>query len=361
MFKKLAKTLCLFFAIVFAITSSALTVSASSYPENEAANLSSYEQEIENLFDQRAAVLAQIFREQSVQTQSSRIDALNSIDMQLARKGVTFLSLDEVYAQFPETKSNKELSLSGQTMGELQEGAQTPRVEVPDSAVNTWASYRSTYTYNGISYNIQKLIAQPTDPSSPLAEANSRTVTFSRNWQAGAVNVISTFAEAGLGALVGEIPSASFALTFLDAVESFITGISTTTEVDVPHIVYSWSLVTTASFMYVRQSNQTDDYQWLSLICTKTTTEVGYQLPSFGYVNSNGTSVLTPEVIQGRRTINNTPNSYNSNSLAVSAYNSVSGGPLRNCIGSVDITAPEGKRVEKIYPCCPAFPLHCEF
>ena len=361
MLKKLNKTICSLAAIILIITSSSLSVSAVSYHENKTATISSYEQEIEHLFDQRAALLAQIFRAQDIQVQNSRMDALNTIDMQLARKGVTFLSLDEVYSQFPETKCNKELSLSGKTMSVFQDGTRTPRVEVPNSPVNTWASYRSTYTSNGVTYNIQKLIAQPTSPDSPLAEANSRIVTFSRNWEAGAVNVISTVAEVGLGILVEDLPGASFALTLFDAIESFVTGISTTTEVDVPHITYSWSNVTTASFMYVRKSNQTDDFQWLSLICTKTATEVGYQLPQFGYVNSNGTSVLTPEVIQGNRTIYNTPNSYNSNSLAVTAYNTVSGGPLQRCIGSVDITAPEGKRVEEIHPCYPSFPLHCEF
>ena len=336
-------------------------MSASAYHENETSNLSSYEQEIENLFDQRAALLAQIFDEQGVLVQNSRMDSLNAIDMQLARKGVTFLSLDEVYAQFPETKSNKDLSLSGKTIDGLQADALTPMVEVPDSAVNTWASYRSTYTSGGVTYNIQKLVAQPSSTSSPLTDIGSRTITFSKNWQAGVTNVLSTVAEAGVGLLVEEIPGASIVLTFFDAVKSFFTGIATTTEVDVPNIAYSWSNVTTASFMYVRQSTQTDDYQWLSLICTKTVTAVGYQLPQFNYKNSNGSWVLTPEVVQGSRTIYTTPSNYNSNSLAVSAYTSVSGGPLQNCVSYVQISGPESKRVEKISPCYPAFPLHCEF
>lgn len=365
MSRKFVKNLCLLLAFVFIFSSSSFAVSAASYSETETTKLSSADEEIERLFDQRAAILAQIFgdQERQAQTQNSRIDELNSIDMQLTRKGVTFLSLDEVYEQFPETKNDKSLALSGMTMIATDGGSQTPRVEIPDSAVNTWASYRTIYTSNGVTYNIQRLVAQPSSASSPLADAKSRTVTFSRNWEAGAVNVFSTLAEAGFGAIVGEIPGASFALTFLDAVESFVTGISTTTEVDVPHIAYSWSLVTTASFMYVRQNSQTDDYQWLSLICTKTATEVGYQLPRFSYTNSNFDEepVLTPNVIQGKRMIYDTPSYYNSNSLAVAAYNSVSGGPLKNCIGSIDITAPEAKRVEKIYPCYPSFPLHCEF
>ena len=361
MLKKLTKIICLLVAFVFIFSSSSFDVSAASYPGNEMVHLSAVDEEIESLFDQRAALLAQIFGEPQwyAQTQKTRMDALNAIDTQLARKGVTFLSLNEVYEQFPETKNNK--AFSGKTMKKMQGDTLTPQAEIPDSPVNTWASYRSTYTSNGVTYNIQKLIAQPSSPSSPLAEVGTRTVTFSRNWEAGAVNVFSTLAEASLEGLVGEIPGASFALTFLDAVDSFIAGVSTTTEVDVPHITYSWSLVTTASFMYVRQNNQTDDYQWLSLVCTKTATQVGYQIPCFGYVDSGGTSVLTPNVIQGDRMIYNTPNNYNSDSLAVSAYNAGAGFPLQNCIGSIDITAPEGKRVERISPCYPSYPIHCEF
>ena len=360
MLKKLRKSTCFLVATLLLFSSINSPVYAVS---DEAAYVSSTEEEIERLFDQRATVLAQIFNAQGrmqIQLQNSRLSELNAIDMQLIRNGVTFLSSDEVYAQFPETKNDKALALSGQTLNETNSDALAPLAVAPDSTVNNWASYRSTYTSNGTTYNIQKLVAQPTSPNSPLAETGSKTVTFSTNWQAGTVNVFSTLAKAGVGALVGEIPGANFALTFLDAVESFVTGISTTTEVDVPHIVYSWSLVTTASFMYVRQNSQTDAYQWLSLICTKATTNVGYQLPRFSYTTSNGTSVLTPEVIQGNKMIYNTPSNYNSNSLAVTAYTSVSGGPLQNCIDSIDITAPEANRIEKIYPCYPAFPSHCE-
>lgn len=361
MLKKLTKTICLLVSVIMVISSSALAVSASTYSQNDTASVSSYEQEIEDLFDQRASLLAQIFGNQGVQAQNARINALNAIDMQLARKGVTFLSLEEVNAQFPETKLSKEQSLSGKAVGELQCDTATPFVETPDSAVNTWASYRSTYTSGGVTYNIQKLVAQPTSTSSPLTDIGSRTITFSKNWQAGVTNVLSTLAGATVGGFVEEIPGASLGLTLFDAVKSFLTGIETTTEVDVPNIAYSWASVTTASFVYVRKSNETDEYQWLSLICTKVVTDAGYQLPKFNYKNSNGSWVLTPEIVQDSRTIYSTPSNYNSASLAVSVYTSVSGGALQNCVGYVQISGPESKQVEEINPCCPAFPLHCEF
>ena len=359
MLKKLRKSACFLVATVLIFSSFSSPVYAASI---EVTDSSSVEDAIEELFDQRATVLAQIFEVQDgqAQTQSTTVNELNAIDIELARNGVTFLSLNEVYEQFPEAKSNKELSLSGMTMSEIQEGMLEPQVDILDSDVNTWASYRSTYTSGGVTYNIQKLIAQPKSTSSPLTDIGLRTITFSTNWEAGVTNVLSTLAEAGIGLYVEEIPGASIVLTLYDAVKSFFTGISTTTEVDVPNIAYSWSNVTTASFMYVRQNSQTDDYQWLSLICTKTTTAAGYQLPQFNYENSSGAWVLTPEIVQGSRTIYTTPSNYNSNSLAVSAYTSVSGGPVQNCVSYVHISGPESKRVEKIYPCYTSFPLHCE-
>ena len=362
MLKRLKKFLSLLTAILLIISASGLNVSAASFFEGELEYISTSDEEIEALFDERAALLAEIFRAQGeqVQIQNTTINALNDIDMQLIRKGVTFLSKNEVSALFPETKTNKELALSGMTMTEIQDDTITPLVDIPDSAINTWASYRSVYTSDGVTYNIQKLVAQPAMGSSPLAEANSRIVTFSKNWKAGVENVLTVLAGNYVGAITSGITEASVVVKLYDLLEAFITGVSQTTEVDIPHIVYSWSLVTTASFMYVRPSTETDDYQWLSLICTKTVTRVHYQSPTFNYINSNGSQVLAPDIIDGEKLIRNTPSGYNSDSLAVYAYNTlISAG--QNCVGYIDITAPEAKRVEQITPCCPSFPIHCEY
>ena len=322
--------------------------------------ISSEDEEIDELFDQRAVLLAQTFRQQDTTLQNSRIASLNAIDMQLVRKGVTFLSQDEVYEQFPETKCDKDLSLSGQTMNQSQEDAITPRADTPESSVNSWASRRLTYKSDGIQYDIQRLIAQPISPRSPLTNIGNEDIYSNTNWIAGTTNVISTIAKAGATAIVEEIPGASLVLTLFDAVSSFINGISTSTRVDVSRISYTWSSVTTATFMYVRRSDQTDAYQWMSMICTKTVTDVGYQSPQFSYVASNGTWVLAPNVVQGTRTIYATPLYHASNSHAIAAYNSTLGEPLQNCVSYVQISGPESKRVVKINPCYPSLIIHCE-
>jgi len=279
------------------------------------------------------------------------ISDLNDVDLKLAKLGIEFLTEDQVKTQFPETKTDKKLALAGQTIQIAS------RVSTPSSNRNTWMSYRtSSYLYGGKKYNIQRLIAQPKQSSSALCNSGSRMVTFSTNWSAGIANVI----KSSILSAVGLIQGSTFALAFYDAVSSFLSGISRTTEVKVPHINYSWSSTTTAVFTYIRLESQTDNYQWLSLISTKTQTVVGYTIPTFNYKSSNGYWYLTPKLVQGNRTIYGTPNGYDSYVEAIFAYNSIGGGPRHRAISSITISGPESKTVQVIYPCYPQFPLHCE-
>lgn len=307
-------------------------------------NMDPYERDmqIQKLLDERAELLTQ---------DKVNVAALNDIDSKLVELGVEFLSPEEVARQFPQEKAIKDFAMRKKTKI-------SPQVVPPISSVNTWMSYRtSNYYYNGKYYNIQRLIAQPKSTSSPLANLGSRIVSFDYNWSAGAYNVLETAAWSAVGSI--PIPGASLAVNFYDAISSFLSGISRTTEVDVPHITYSWSSVTTAVFAYVRLEGQTDDYQWLSYISTKTVTDVGYQIPKFIYENSNGDWVLTPKVVQGKRSITAKPSGYDSILNAVVAYNS-SSVPVHAAVGRIRISGPESKIVQYIYPCYPQFPDHCE-
>lgn len=290
--------------------------------------------EIQDLLDKRAEVLSQ---------ENIDINQLNAIDISLHGLGVEFLSPTEVNNLFLKSKNNIDIERV------------ITQVSPPTSNKNTWMSWRSDYTYNGVVYNAQSLVAQPKSSSSRLSNIGSRTITFGRNWKAGAYNVISSVATSA----AGNIPGASLALGFYDAVKSFVTGINTTTEVDVPHVTYSWSNTTTAMFTYIRKKNESDDSQILSLVSTKTVTAVGYQIPTFAYKNSNGTFVMTPKVIQGNRTINATPTGYGRLDNAVMGYNA-GGGPRKITVGNIRISGPESNTVQTIYPCNPQFPDHCE-
>ncbi len=62
------------------------------------------EREIQDLIDERSRLLTQLFQDQNKDAAVESIDAFNSIDLQLARKGVSFLSLSDVLKRFPEVK-----------------------------------------------------------------------------------------------------------------------------------------------------------------------------------------------------------------------------------------------------------------
>lgn len=337
------------------------TVFANEYVVNETAREGKTDTEIaiENLLADRAELLNLLFIQEASNSTPINLVALNNIDLALARLGVTFLSDSQVAQMFPETKNDKTLALAGQTQLHKSSNSVQPRADAPDSSLNTWTTYRSSFIKDGVTYNLQRLTAQPNVSSnSPLKNVGSRTITFNNNWRAGAENAISSVAKSILSGVLSEVPGASMAVSFYDAVCSFVAGINTTTEVDVPNITYVWSNVTTAIFTYVRLSTQSDDYQWLALVSTHTKTAVSYDIPAFEIID---TSTVTPTIIHGSRTITTIPPNCNSSELAVAAYNTVSSGPIQNCVSYIEISGPESKRVQRIYPCTPSFPLHCEY
>lgn len=230
----------------------------------------------------------------------------------------------------------------------------------PSSSVNTWFNTRTTITYNGVTYNIQTLTAQPNSPASPLALSGTEQIQYSSNWQAGAAAALDTSAQAIVGGFMSEIPGASLFLTIFDVVSAVISEIDQTTVVSIPSMTYGWSGVTTACFKYVRRNNQSDDEQWLSLVSTRVTLEVDFIIPAFDNVGGNDNTVLSPNNITGSRTITATPPNYASNYLAIDKYNTYPGGPWQECVSYVQITGAESKLVRRVVCCCPFYPLQCE-
>ena len=301
---------------------------------------------IRDFLDDRADILNKISCEENTSIIAKYEEAINEIDVELMKLGVSILTDEEVGEQFPETSNMNGFS----SVEHAQEIV--PLIEVPSSNLNTWFSYRSAYTTGGIEYSLQKLIAQPKASSSPLCDAGTRILENTKSWTAGAGCVLESLAQSA----AGEIPGASTILTFYDAAKAYASGISTTTEVKAPKITYTWSGTTTASFIYVKLSGQSDSEQELALVSTKCLTSVAYSIPSF--TQKNGSQWLDPIVITGTREIESTPSGYESSSLAVSAYKSAA--ILHRAVNYVQLSGPEEKTIQKIYPCYPSIPAHCE-
>lgn len=303
------------------------------------------EERIYHLIDERALLLNEMNLCDVSEEQFER--RLMSIDDELESLGVEFLDYEQVCHLFPDSKANKELAFSGNTQ------EKNDRIDPPSSNKNYWMSYRSTYTAGNTSFDIQRLIAQGSSNSSPLLSYGTATKTYNANWTAGTTNVIKSIASA----LIGSIQEASAYVTFYELLSAFVSGVSTTTVVTAPHIAYTWSNATTAVFTYVRKSFQSDAYQYLSQVSTKTQTAVSYNIPSFKYQNTGGPWM--PIVVYGNTTMYNTPVGYDNIPIAVSIFNTMSNTDKRE-VWYVNLKGPQDSPVYTIYPLCPSIPSDCE-
>ena len=308
--------------------------------------------EIQYLLDKRANQLLSVL---SSTDEGRKIDSsrrIELIDQELEELGVVILTSEQVASMLSKTS----IDINSLEYGENSDENAGLRAVVPSSYVNTWMSYRSNYSYQGTTYEIQRLIAQPSSSASSLFDSATRVKACGYNWIAGVNNLLDCVAETALG----PIPGASLVVSFVDAVQSTVSAINPYTEIHNPAITYIWSSVTTAVFAYVKVAVQSDDYQWLSLISTKAETEVLYAIPIFDYSNNGGDPISTPDIISDRRYIYATPNQYDSTSVAIAGYLSTNGFPFQRMVSDIQISGPESISVETIWPCYPNYPIHCE-
>lgn len=303
------KKICVLMTFLLLFMSMSTTAFAKSNPDNT---------EIDALLEQRAQLICY-----------EEYDKLPNIDQQLARLGVEKLTAEEVQERF---------------IGDEV----TPYVSAPISNNVTWFSSRQDYRYNGVTYEIQTLIAQPNEQNSSLKQSGSRAISSTYKWKAGGMNLLSAVSLAAIGA----IEHANLVVTVYNAVKDLISGISPTTEISSTEIIYTYAHTTTANFKYVKIKGQSDDSQKLTFISTKGTTAIGYQFPKFDYVGSS----VSPNVIQGNRILTSIPYAYGSDYSAIQAYNDVYAA-TRSYVNRVEITGIESKRVSDIAPICPQFPL----
>jgi hypothetical protein len=299
-------------------------------------------QQVEQLIEQRSKLMLEVdFDENNLE--------IKKIDAKLTSLGAEFLTDEQVAEQFPESKLNKVASQD--QMKTIQ-----PYANPPQSNVNTWISFRTpNCLYEGKRYNVQTLAASPKSPYSPLNNDGIRVVQYNRNWKAGAQNLVKSVASSA----AGTIPGAGIAISIYDALKSFVSGISTTTEVTLASVSYAWSTSTTVTFEFVRLENQSDDYQTLTFIHSKVMGYIGYQIPrGSSYKTAGGQTVYFPSLDQQKQFVFVYPHPVVEESPSLYGY--VHGKMVDARVSSVQLSGPESKSVQKIYPCYPNFPMQCE-
>lgn len=316
--------------------------------ENINADQEERERNIMDLFDARQEILL---------NKPVDIVQLNAVDLELFNLGVDFLSEKEVAEDFPEAKAALYSGSQESNTISTNSAASTYSVEIPDSDINSWASYRTTnYYYDGVYYNIQRLIAQPLVEESPLWDEGAKTVNYSLNWKAG----VTTFFKKVVSAGASDV--APITTTVYDVLSSIWSSLKTTSDIDPSDVYYRWENSTSAVFSYVRLQSQTDYDQELVLIATSCQTSVAYVVDIDSWSqNGDGTLSPVPAQIAGTKMLTSSPTGYNSVARACYAYETWAGGPLSDRITSITISGPESKAVATIYPCLPEFPYALEY
>jgi hypothetical protein len=308
---------------VFVFTT-ATTALASDSPVLKLAD-SSQVLSIKDLYQQKSELLTQ-----------SPIDQVKiaEIDTDLKGLGVDFLTQEQV-----NEKSNT-------TVGELK--GFTPQIAVPSQSNISWSSYRDTVTRQGVTYEVQHLVAQPNGLSSNLAGNGNTTIKSSYGWQAGAMNFLLSAGKTATGKI---IPGASNVLSVYNALSAFSSGLQSTSTITNLTANYTWNHTTMVSFEYVKQVGQADDSQILTYVSSSVTTWVNWAVPSFT-INSGTASASGAS---GSKYIYSTPDGFDNTYNAAWAYADVNA-PKNDKVGTVTISGPESKAVVNIYPLSPSFP-----
>ena len=329
---KKAASIILVLALVAALCAS--VVSANTYNPNAEQEL--VDQQIAELLDQRKVLM---FEDPINET------AIANINAELESLGIDFLSDSEVLSQFPDAYAIQNSS-AGSTV--------SPLADTPETSNVSWMNTRSTYTYNGQVYNVQKLIAEPMTESSSLWDEGVALINEDINFVAGATNFLNAVGTAALSYVNSKV------MTFYDIFSSTWTGLQRTTVIDSVDAILSWESSTTAIFYYIRLASQTDEDQHLAFITTSCYLHLGYILDDAStYTNSNGDEVLVPAQVVGSVIYRATPSGYGNTAAAVQAHVSDPYRTTKDTVLNIYIYGPNDMYLFTISPCDPDFPRAC--
>lgn len=286
------------------------------------------------------AAIQELFEERALLLLHESIDTLqlNRIDQELINLGVEFLTESQVQKLLIEATINEY----------IQEGRPVPRfINVPSSTNNNWTSSIVTLTHsNNVRYDVQRItVTARNSNSSQSIPMTTRTVNFSRNWQAGAVNVLAV----GVSHTAGQIPLLSNLISFFDAVSGFAQGISRTTEVSVPHIAYIWHGNATTVFTFVRLAGQPSSIGRMTQVSTSVAFTAQYTIPTFSQRLVNGNWAMVPGLRTTGRSFTFTHPGHNNVSVAMNTF--ATGGPtVLNDIRSIRVAGPQDTPVTTLIP-----------
>lgn len=218
-----------------------------------------------------------------------------------------------------------------------------------DWFLHTYKNYK--YKKKKKRYNVQVLRAQPNGNPSRLAQKGDLKYKKKGSWKAGGTSFLKAFVDY----TVGKSRVLGISKSIYDVASDTISGLKTTTVIKDADVLYSWTLTTTAAFIYVKPKGKNDSFQQLSYISTKCKTSVGWTCGVF--ITKNGRTY--PDNIVGKVYFNSIPKGYNSKKNAVTRYRKMDA-KYTAYVQKINIKGIGGKKITDIYPVLPAFPSQVE-
>lgn len=268
----------------------------------------------------------QIFETRSELVSLEKYEEANSLDVELEALGVLKLEPYEVKNLF----------------------STNTRIDRPVANNVNWYLSTQELSYPGAGlFTVQTLRAEPNNLSSNLKESGNMSIAPAKNWLVATTNVVEVFVTDSIkNNIVNNI------LTAYDAMKGFISGLETTTVLSSDSTLYSYSHVTSVSFKFVKRKTEPDTAFRLCYTTTRGTTTVGYQMPTYYYVNGDA----KPKIIQGQRIINAIPPTYDDTYYALKAFNDYSAS-TSDFVEKVDMKMKINgvtKQIGTIYPLEPS-------
>lgn len=174
---------------------------------------------------------------------------------------------------------------------------------LPSSGLQTWFQHQRTIVFRGITYNVQTFYAQPSssNTNSALYKNGAGTQTSYPSQPSGHINALKILASTILDQVIDEF---AFVVSAFQIALGYANAPTYSTVVSNIVATYTWSSVTTASFIFVKPHGSPQNQWNQKLSSTKSNITIGTMIPTMMFSDGEVVSGIiqhsTTQYYQGR-------------------------------------------------------------
>ena len=216
----------------------------------------------------------------------------------------------------------------------------------------TYETYNTTYTYNGTTYKILRILATPSSArSSVLYKNGSISIKNSKSAKANAMSCIGAGVSAISAIAVNKICIAQTVYGFFSNVSN---QLSSTSEITNIKASYVWNTAVACSFIHVKKTDN-ENFKLRGLY-HKASASIAVTIPE---LSVTGNQNIQTSMLQKAHTGQATPVNYDSTLKAVQGY--INNKQYQSSITSVNMTGIEKKTIKNVSLGVPMTPLEAGY